>query len=67
MGYKLEGGPRHGEYADEVPEGYIDLGIHAGVVSREGESPVPRAVWKADREKAEEIIKEQGYRPGGDL
>lgn len=66
MGYRLEGGPRHGEYSEELPMGYTDLGVRAGVVSREGESPVHRAVWQADRDEAEQIIEDQGYRSSED-
>lgn len=66
MGYRLEGGPRHGEYSEELPEGYTDLGVHAGVVGREGESPVPRAVWQADRDKGAEITEKLGYRASDD-
>lgn len=46
--------------------GYTDLGVRAGVVSREGESPVHRAVWQADRDEAEQIIEDQGYRSSED-
>ncbi|WP_292774948.1 MULTISPECIES: hypothetical protein [Microbacterium] len=63
MGYKLVGGPQDGEYSEELPEGYVPQGINAGIVSREGESHVPRAVWKADLDEAERIIAEQRYRP----
>lgn len=66
MGYVLVGGPQDGDYADEVPDGYVALGINASVVSGPNESPVQRAVWKADQDEAERIIKEQGYRSESD-
>jgi len=67
MGYELVGGPQDGEYSDEVPEGYVVQGINGSIVSDVGESPVLRATWKADLDEMERIIKEQGYRPSGDL
>ena len=49
MGYVLEGGPRNGEFVDEVPEGYEAKGVDAGVVSGPDGSPVTRAVWDRRR------------------
>ena len=45
MGYTLDGGPRDGEYAEELPEGYAPKGIVAGVVAGPNDAPAPRAVW----------------------
>jgi hypothetical protein len=67
MGYLLRGGPQDGEYVLEIPEGYVAREINAGVVRREGESPVRRASWQGDLNEAERIIKNQGYGPSGDL
>lgn len=66
MGYVLVGGPRDGEFADEVPEGYVAQGINAGIVAGPEDSPVMRAVWEADRiadlAEMNRIIDENGYR-----
>lgn len=51
MGYLLEGGPRNGEYADELPEGYVNKGVYAGVVTESNPSPTPRAVWQEARSR----------------
>lgn len=45
MGYTLEGGPRDGQYVEELPEGYEPKGIIGGWVGGEGDSPAPRATW----------------------
>ncbi|WP_336648292.1 hypothetical protein [Microbacterium sp. MMO-10] len=45
MGYVLEGGPRNGDYSDDLPLGYAAKQIVAGVVSSPNDSPAPKAEW----------------------
>ena len=67
MGYVLEGGPRDGEYADEVPDGYAAKGITAGVVSGPYESPTPRATWLGSpKERYAQQLAEEEYESYGE-
>lgn len=43
MGYTLDGGPRDGEYVEELPDGYEPKGIVGGWVGGPDDSPTPRA------------------------
>lgn len=45
MGYTLEGGPRDGEWAEELPEGYAPKGVIGASVTGPYTPPEPRATW----------------------